>query len=88
MKKLLLRALTKHQILVLNELKVNVYYFSVTNLIERLSEKHNIPPSTLRWNLKRLVDSGLIIAGNSKNKGIFVKLTESGKLICEILGGC
>jgi Fe2+ or Zn2+ uptake regulation protein len=86
-RKLLLRVLTSHQILILKELKINGHYFSVTNLIERLSEKHNIPPSTLRWNLKRLVDLRFIIAGNSKSKGIPVRLTDSGKLVCKILGG-
>ena len=86
-RELLLRALTKHQILILNELKINGHYFSVTNLIEKLSEKHNIAPSTLRWNLKKLVDSGLITAGNSKNKGIPVRLTKSGSYIYQIIKG-
>ena len=86
-RELLLRALTKHQILILNELKINGHYFSVTNLIERLSEKHNIPPSTLRWNVKQLIKLDLIVAGNSENKGIPVRLTDSGKLVCKILEG-
>jgi len=67
-------------------LKINGHYFSVTNLVESLSEKHNIAPSTVRWNLKKLVELNLITAGNSKNKGIPVKLTDSGELVCKILG--
>jgi predicted transcriptional regulator len=58
---------------------------NVTNLVENLSINHDIPPSTLRWNLKKLVELGLIITGNSGNKGIPVKLTDSGKFVCKIL---
>lgn len=87
-KRLLLRALTKHQILVLNELKQNLYYSSVTNLIKKLSEKHKIAPSTLRWNIKQLHDLGLIDCGTRKNKGALVKLTDSGKMILEVLRDC
>jgi Fe2+ or Zn2+ uptake regulation protein len=85
LRKILVKALTEHQILILNELKTKGHYFSVTNLIERLSEKHGIPPSTLRWNIKRLMKLGLVTAGNCKNKGIPVRLTDSGLLVHEIL---
>lgn len=85
LKELLLRALTKHQILILNELKQNVHYFSVTNLIERVSERYDIAPSTLRWNVKRLQELELIDCGTSKKKGVLVKLTDSGELIYKIL---
>ncbi|MCX6822191.1 MAG: hypothetical protein NTW30_05445 [Candidatus Aenigmarchaeota archaeon] len=70
----------------MKELKNNVKYINVTNLVENLSISHDIPPSTLRWNLKKLIELNLIVAGNSKNKGIPVKLTDSGKFVCKILG--
>lgn len=52
-----------------------------TVLIERLSEDLDIPKSTVRWNLRRLRDAGLIRAGDRDNKGIPVGLTEMGRLM-------
>jgi len=52
-----------------------------TVLIERLSRDLGIPKSTVRWNLRRLRDSGVITAGDRDNKGIPVELTEMGRLI-------
>jgi len=66
-------------------LKTNGHYFSVTNLIESLSEKHGIPPSTLRWNIKQLRELQLIECGTYLNKGVPAKLTPEGRLISEIL---
>jgi DNA-binding MarR family transcriptional regulator len=85
LKKLLLRALTKIQILVLNEIKNNGYYFTVTSLIEEISRKYGISPSTLRWNVKKLYELGMIECGNSERKGIPVVLTKEGKKILGIL---
>jgi len=52
-----------------------------TTLIERVSVELNIPKSTIRWNLKGLRDAGLIAAGNRDNKGVPVRLTESGRIM-------
>jgi len=67
-------------------LRNNGKYITVTNLVETLSRNHNIPASTLRWNLKKIVELNLIIAGNLRNKGIPVKLTDFGELVCDVLG--
>lgn len=85
MKQLLLRALTKHQILILNELKDRGNYITVTNLIQKFSNKYNIPDSTLRWNVKQLKELELIECGDSESKGVPVKLTDSGLVIQNIL---
>jgi DNA-binding MarR family transcriptional regulator len=52
-----------------------------TTLIDRVSEELNIPKSTVRWNLKGLRDAGLIAAGDRDNKGVPVRLTESGRVM-------
>ncbi len=52
-----------------------------TTLIEKISEELGIPKSTVRWNLKGLRDAGLIAAGDRDNKGVPVRLTESGRVM-------
>ena len=54
-----------------------------TVLIDRLSEDLDIPKSTVRWNLRRLREAGLIRAGDRDNKGVPVGLTEVGRLVVE-----
>jgi DNA-binding MarR family transcriptional regulator len=81
----LLRALTKIQIFVLNEIKNNGYYFTVTSLIEEIFRKYGISSSTVRWNVKKLYELGMIECGNSERKDIPVVLTKEGKKILRIL---
>jgi DNA-binding MarR family transcriptional regulator len=56
-----------------------------TVLIKYLSKTLNIPKSTIRWNLKRLREAGLIVAGNYEKKGIPVDLTNIGKMMANII---
>ena len=56
-----------------------------TNLIDRVSDELDIPKSTARWNLKGLRDSGLITAGDRDNKGVPVRLTETGRVIAGLV---
>jgi DNA-binding MarR family transcriptional regulator len=81
----LIRVLTKHQIFILNELYENGHYITVTNLIKNLSSRYKIPPSTLRWNAKKLYELELIECGTYQNKGKPVRLTDYGHFIYEIL---
>jgi hypothetical protein len=65
------------------EYKGNIVY---TVLINLLSEEFGISQSTVRWNLRGLRESGLILAGNKQNKGLPVSLTNSGQALAEYLG--
>ena len=56
-----------------------------TNLIDKVSKDLRIPRSTVRWNLKGLRDSGLIAAGDRDNKGIPVRLTETGRIMADFV---
>ena len=56
-----------------------------TTLIELMSEKLGIPRSTVRWNLRRLREKGIISAGDKMNKGIPVRLTEKGQIVVEYI---
>ena len=49
-------------------------------LVDKLSVEQQIPKSTVRWNLKKLRDAGMIIAGDKNSKGVPVKLTEKGRI--------
>ncbi len=63
-----------------------------TTLIDKVSEELEIPKSTVRWNLKGLRDSGLIAAGDRDNKGVPVRLTETGRVmtgvVSSVMGNC
>jgi DNA-binding MarR family transcriptional regulator len=56
-----------------------------TTLIEKVSEELNIPKSTVRWNLKGLRDAGFIAAGDRDNKGVPVRLTETGRIMAGVV---
>jgi len=56
-----------------------------TALIERMSEELGIPSSTVRWNLRGLRETGLIMAGDRENKGIPVRLTARGMFMAECI---
>ena len=79
------RRLTKKQRMMLRivaEVQGEILY---TTLIERVSEELDIPRSTVRWNLKGLRDSGLIAAGDRDNKGVPVRLTETGRVMAGVV---
>jgi DNA-binding MarR family transcriptional regulator len=50
-------------------------------LIDKLSSEQGTPKSTVRWNIKKLRDAGLITAGDRENKGVPVNLTEKGRVL-------
>jgi Mn-dependent DtxR family transcriptional regulator len=54
-------------------------------LVGKLSVELQVPKSTVRWNLGRLRDSGMIIAGDRDAKGVPVKLTEKGEIALRIM---
>jgi DNA-binding transcriptional ArsR family regulator len=49
-------------------------------LVDKLSQEQKLPKSTVRWNLTKLRQTGLIVAGDRKNKGVLVELTEKGRI--------
>jgi len=54
-------------------------------LVNKLSGELHVPKSTVRWNISKLRDYGMIIAGNRDSKGIPVELTEKGKIALLVL---
>ncbi len=72
---------------ILLEISLNEDHVTITNFLNKISIREKIPLSTLRWNTDILRKLGLIICGNSEEKGISVALTKGGELISKILGG-
>jgi len=83
--KLLPRALTYQQMAVLDELSSIQNPTTVSRFIEYLSKKHQIPSSTLRWNIRQLRELELIKCGTSITKGIPMETTNSGKIVYAML---
>lgn len=72
--------LNRHQLQLLSKLVENeglLYY----RLVQKLSCDLHEPPSTIRWNIRKLRDAGLIVAGTRNNKGVPVKTTLAGRLV-------
>lgn len=80
LKKVLLRALTKNQILLLNEIEKNSTK-TVTSLVNRLSKKSEIPLSTLKLNARLLKKLELIKYSVSEP----VELSETGKFVLDLI---
>lgn len=70
---------------VLDELNSNKNTTTVSGFIKHLSKKHQIPPSTLRWNIRQLRELELIKCGTSTAKGVPLEATSSGKLVYAML---
>ena len=81
LRSLILRAITKNQILLLQEIEKN-FTKTVTALITKISKSNKIPISTLKSNSQILRELGLIEFEISQP----VELTEAGKRILEIIG--
>ncbi|GEM_PF-1015604 len=73
--------LTDLQKTLLKKVRENEGKKTLTALTRELSKRYGIPESTVKWNLRKLRDMGLIIAGNAESKGTPVSLTEIGRLV-------
>ena len=52
-------------------------------LIGEISSRYELSPSTVRWNLSKLREVKLIVAGDQDNRGVPMQLTEEAKLIIQ-----
>lgn len=67
-------------LLTLRENEGLLYY----QVVQSISSDHGIPASTVRWNLNKLRNADLVMAGDKDNKGIPMQLTSSGRLIAAL----
>jgi hypothetical protein len=75
--------LGKKQFELLTSLKENegLLYYQV---VQNISSDQGIPSSTVRWNLNKLRNADLVIAGDKNNKGIPVQLSIYGRLVASL----
>lgn len=82
LKRILLRALNKNQILILKEVSKNSK-LTISSLLLRMEKEFKVPLSTLKLNARILKKLNLINFGNSSP----ARLTELGEFIMQIIGG-
>jgi hypothetical protein len=58
---------------------------AVTALADLVSQRTNVPYSTVKWNLRSLMDMGLLEGGNSERRGRHAKLTSSAEMLVKYL---
>jgi len=63
-----------------NQCEGLLYY----QVVKEISKKHEMPESTVRWNVNKLRDAKLIVTGNIKQKGVPVELTPCGRMIASL----
>ena len=84
LRRVLLRAFNKNQILILSELENNRIN-SISSLLGGISKIYEIPLSTLKSNARILRELGLISYGNSSSFQV-ATLTEFGKFLAKLIG--
>ncbi len=58
---------------------------TLTALADVISRRTGVPYSTVKWNLRSLVDLGLLVGGDANNRGEPACFTESGLMLVEHL---
>ncbi|MFW9847844.1 MAG: hypothetical protein ACFFF4_01825 [Candidatus Thorarchaeota archaeon] len=67
-------------------LKSSVHYLqyrdlTLTALADLVSRKTSVPYSTVKWNLRTLVDLGFLYGGNAINRGESAKFTQEAVMV-------
>ncbi|TXT57495.1 MAG: hypothetical protein BAJATHORv1_10197 [Candidatus Thorarchaeota archaeon] len=76
---------TQKTILVASAEILRTRVLTITGLADILSCKTKVPYSTAKWNLRALMNLGLVTGGNSENKGEPSKLTPPAMLLVSYL---
>jgi hypothetical protein len=58
---------------------------TVTALADQLSRRTSVPYSTVKWNLRSLMDMGLLEGGDSNTRGRHASMTATGMMFVEYL---
>jgi len=83
LRKLLLRSLNKNQIVILSY--VGIRSGLITSILRELSEKYDIPMSTLKLNAKILKDFNLLNYGTASNLRN-AQLSDLGLFVLDVVG--
>ncbi len=71
-------------------LKKSVYVLThneltLTSLADRVSRKTGVPYSTVKWNVRALVDLGLLVGGDASRRGHLASFTSTAYMLVEYL---
>ncbi|MHA1480412.1 MAG: hypothetical protein ACTSQZ_03185 [Candidatus Thorarchaeota archaeon] len=58
---------------------------TLTSLADRVSRKTGVPYSTVKWNVRALVDLGLLIGGNVSRHGQLASFTVTADMLVKYL---
>ncbi|MGY5875323.1 MAG: hypothetical protein RTU30_06235 [Candidatus Thorarchaeota archaeon] len=58
---------------------------TVTALADLLSRRSTVPYSTVKWNLRTLMELGFLMGGDSESRGTPASLTASASMLAEYL---
>lgn len=61
------------------------HHLTVTGLADLLSRRSPVPYSTAKWNLRSLMDLGLLAGGDTQCRGLRANLTPSGRMLAAYL---
>ncbi|MHA1636895.1 MAG: hypothetical protein ACTSUB_02665 [Candidatus Thorarchaeota archaeon] len=59
---------------------------TLTSLADKISRRTQIPYSTVKWNLRSLVDLGLLVGGDAIRRGQLAGFTPIAKMLVAFLG--
>ena len=72
---------TQKLVLVMSNRLLKFQKLTVTALADFLSLRSGVPYSTVKWNLRSLMEMGLLVGGTAENKGQLAYLTECAKML-------
>lgn len=59
---------------------------TVTGLADQVSRRSSLPYSTVKWNLRALMELGLLVGGDKATRGLQASLTATGIMLADYLG--
>ena len=72
---------TQKQLLCECHMVLMYHKLAVTALADLVSQRTNVPYSTVKWNLRSLMNMGLLEGGNSEKRGCHAKMTPSAEML-------
>jgi hypothetical protein len=61
------------------------YDLTVTALADLVSRRTSVPYSTAKWNLRSLMEMGLLSGGDMENRGQLARLTSAAVMLADFL---
>jgi hypothetical protein len=76
---------TQKQLLCECSMVLEYHNLAVTALADLVSQRTHVPYSTVKWNLRLLMEMGLLEGGNSEKRGRHAKLTSPAEMLVRYL---